>query len=212
MANVSPCKLPIDWKLLAQAEEFYRSRLGSTYLETSWIVDPEVAGITAPSDEIKCSRGQLVGSAEQGFLQMLSDEDPRIEIDKGKYYHSISPCFRDDVVDELHMTHFMKLELIYPLPKGGYTGMYSVLEEMMKCAGRFFIEVGEITCNVEMTSFNNHAYTGDSYDIIGLKSGIELGSYGIRKHGNIRWVYGTGLALPRFSQVKEAENKYENNI
>lgn len=31
--------------------------------------------------------------------------------------------------------------------------------------------------------------------------GIELGSYGIREHKYLKWVYGTGLAEPRFSNV-----------
>jgi hypothetical protein len=31
--------------------------------------------------------------------------------------------------------------------------------------------------------------------------GIEIGSYGVRNHKNIIWVYGTGLAEPRFSKV-----------
>ena len=37
----------------------------------------------------------------------------------------------------------------------------------------------------------------ESYDI--ESNGIELGSYGIRQHENITWVYGTGLAEPRLS-------------
>jgi hypothetical protein len=32
-------------------------------------------------------------------------------------------------------------------------------------------------------------------------NGIEVGSYGRREVGDFTWVYGTGLALPRFSQA-----------
>ena len=37
----------------------------------------------------------------------------------------------------------------------------------------------------------------DSADI--MYKDIELGSYGIRKHKNVEWIYGTGVALPRLS-------------
>ncbi len=198
MENVSPCKLPIDWEMLYKAEKYYRLALNSTYIETPWIVEPNVAGITAPSDEIKCSLGQLVGSAEQGFLQLLNDRDPKMEM--GRYYHSISPCFRNDVIDELHERHFMKLELIYPYADGnGYVGPYSVLSDMIDKAKELFFELGGVLSKVE-------PIVDQGYDIVGYKSGIELGSYGIRSAGGcIKWVYGTGLALPRFTLVKEKE-------
>lgn len=46
------------------------------------------------------------------------------------------------------------------------------------------------------------------YDL--LLSGIEVGSYGFREYKNNKWIYGTGLAEPRFSQAFEKfvkENK-----
>jgi hypothetical protein len=38
-----------------------------------------------------------------------------------------------------------------------------------------------------------------SFDLI--CKGIELGSYGIRKYNNHKWIYATGVAEPRLSQV-----------
>lgn len=38
-----------------------------------------------------------------------------------------------------------------------------------------------------------------SYDL--EINNIEVGSYGIRQYKNLFWVYGTGLAEPRFSQA-----------
>jgi hypothetical protein len=41
--------------------------------------------------------------------------------------------------------------------------------------------------------------TDEGYDI--NINGIEVGSYGFREIGDFMWVYGTGLAEPRFSQA-----------
>jgi hypothetical protein len=40
--------------------------------------------------------------------------------------------------------------------------------------------------------------TSDGYDI--EYNGVEIGSYGIRKTSFLEWIYGTGLAEPRFSR------------
>jgi hypothetical protein len=41
--------------------------------------------------------------------------------------------------------------------------------------------------------------TEDGWDLELL--GIEVGSYGIRRIGDVQYMYGTGLAEPRFGQV-----------
>ena len=44
-----------------------------------------------------------------------------------------------------------------------------------------------------------------SYDLI--YDNIELGSYGIRTYKNLKWIYATGIAEPRFSNtLKEIQN------
>lgn len=40
----------------------------------------------------------------------------------------------------------------------------------------------------------------ESFDL--MYQNIELGSYGIRKVEEFSFIYGTGLALPRFSYIK----------
>jgi hypothetical protein len=40
----------------------------------------------------------------------------------------------------------------------------------------------------------------DTYDI--EINGIEVGSYGIRSVDDVQYIYGTGLALPRYSTAK----------
>lgn len=47
-----------------------------------------------------------------------------------------------------------------------------------------------------------------TFDIVGVKTGVELGSYGIRERKNFVWIYGTGLALPRFEQVVQQEQLF----
>ena len=39
--------------------------------------------------------------------------------------------------------------------------------------------------------------------------GIELGSYGVRECEFVRWIYGTGLAEPRFSTLLKTQEKNE---
>jgi hypothetical protein len=32
---------------------------------------------------------------------------------------------------------------------------------------------------------------------------IEIGSYGMREYENFKWIYGTGMAEPRFSKARK---------
>jgi hypothetical protein len=34
-----------------------------------------------------------------------------------------------------------------------------------------------------------------------MYNGFELGSYGVRQYHDITWIYGTGIAEPRFSKI-----------
>lgn len=198
--NDRPCGMLIDWELLHDAEFFYRAYLESTYIEVPWIVDPDVAEITTDRHEIDTSFGRLVGSAEQGFLQLCKQGkiyNPEI------IYHSISPCFRDDEMDDLHERHFMKLELFELLCKT--SNDEKRLREIGGEAFKFFR--GQcLDCEI--------VPTGDLMcDIVSKNLKIEVGSYGIKSHdfggnvGKIRWVYGTGLALPRFSRALALEGR-----
>jgi len=44
-----------------------------------------------------------------------------------------------------------------------------------------------------------------NYDL--MYNDNELGSYGIRKHMNMSWIYGTGCAEPRLSFTVKNKNK-----
>jgi phenylalanyl-tRNA synthetase alpha subunit len=125
--------------------------------------------------------GYLVASGEQGFIELMIRENL-----VGKYF-TITPCFREEKYDELHLPYFMKLELIDTEVDN------KKLPAMINDAKRFFDNYLETKV----------IPTKDGYDIVSAKSNIELGSYGIRAYKEFLWVYGTGVAEPRLSQVLE---------
>jgi elongation factor P--beta-lysine ligase len=182
----------IDWALLSDAQQYYENN-GYIYQETPYIVPLEVNEITKPHDEpsfilqngiFSNTLGELVGSAEQGFIYLLLNNS---------LYHnklsSITPCFRSDKYDDLHQPWFMKLELFH------LSNDVSDLMEMIDTAHFFFSKYKS------KNDFLQTIKTGDyMYDI--LLNDIEIGSYGLREVGNFNFFYGTGLALPRFSIAK----------
>ncbi len=107
------------------------------------------------------------------------------KLPNGKYC-GLTPCFRDEkILDNLHQQYFMKVELINTINVNKNS-----LTEMINFAKNFF---------------NNYLKTEviqideNSFDIFG--NGIELGSYGIRKYNNTKYIYGTGCAEPRLSSA-----------
>lgn len=171
----------IDYGKLFNALEFYKGK-GFTYQDVAWSVSPAVSAITRPNqtEDFYLSDTVLVASAEQSFLQMMTD----YQLVRGRHC-AISPCFRDEQADALHGQYFMKVELIDTLNISELS-----LFTIMFTAHEFFSQY--IACHVEKT--------GDySYDIVAKDNGIELGSYGIRSHEKLNWIYATGCAEPRLS-------------
>lgn len=183
----------IEWKILANAIQFYID-LGYDYVEVPWMVSKEACEITAPPGkqllrtlEGTNEYGYPVGSAEQGFLQLsLTGKLP-----PGNYV-TCSPCFRNgDYGDKWHFPQFMKVELFDSLPQGDLS-----LSNMVFSAKCFFSkfalpeirEINETALDLEI-------------------DGIEVGSYGIGKYKDFSWVYGTGVAEPRLSQILKAKHE-----
>lgn len=171
----------IDWTMLSKAVDYYHNR-GYRYVEVPWVVSDAVHRLTCPRDEwiMRSDLGALVGSSEQSFLSL--DLDGKLE--KGRWL-ACTPCFRPDIPDDLHQQYFMKVEL--------YVNLDPTVEK-----------VQDVITHA-MAFFTAHApgrtevvRTGEaSWDIdIG---GIEVGSYGYREAGDLKWVFGTGIAEPRFS-------------
>lgn len=178
----------IDYSLIADAIEYYQDQ-GYELIDVPWTVPEHVLKITCKENHMfennKYLNNYLVGSAEQSFLDLIKRNKLRF----GKYC-AVTPCFRNDEEDELHQKYFMKLELIHYA--NNWWTLNTNLEMMIHDAQTFFSLFTDVT--VVKTSDER---SQESYDI--EHNGIELGSYGIRQHENIRWIYGTGIAEPRFS-------------
>ena len=171
----------IDWKMLSKAIDYYQTR-GYRYVEVPWTVNEDTHRLTCPNEGriIRSDIGALVGSSEQSFLEL--DRDGRLF--PGRWL-ACTPCFRPDTVDDLHQKGFMKVELYVNLAPS-----IDKVKIMLDHAYAFF--------NAHAPGLTAVVPTGEgTWDIeIG---GIEVGSYGYREADGTRWVYGTGIAEPRFS-------------
>lgn len=184
----------IDYALLGRAVQEYQRR-GYTYKEVPWMVPEEAIRATLPAPEpsyVACPRYEypdggcdafveacyLVGSAEQGFLQMGL---------KPGAYVGVTPCFRHEPQQNIfYQTGFMKVELFVNRDDASVDRVLGDALEVMATLSGTTPDVVE---------------TSEGYDL--ELAEIEVGSYGERKHQKFgRWIYGTGLALPRFSVAK----------
>lgn len=178
----------IDWINIENSISWYIDR-GYKYIDTPWIVEQSVSEITFPQDDaVSLTNGKvLVGSAEQGFLQLIVDKN----LQQGEYV-SAGPCYRlqDEGKSIFHRPYFFKVEL--------FCLCQNHFDANMKLQ-RVRNSVKEFLNNYTATSFTE-IETSDGYDF--ELNGIEIGSYGVRYHPTIGWwAYGTGLAEPRFTQA-----------
>lgn len=189
----------IDYKLIGEAVAFYES-IGFTYVEVPWAVSEDAIRATLPHPfpamELGRDHGDrglsvmypwtnyLVGSAEQGFLTL--------DLEEGAYV-GVTPCFRiEDENDILRQDMFMKVELFDNRPK-------ATVAQTLTAAERFFRD--QLNPVFFRPKSLQRVETPFGYDL--ELGGIEIGSYGERSHPDLgRWVYGTGLACPRFSVAK----------
>ena len=177
----------INYSLLSESLNFYET-LGYQRIEAPWTVTTHIAKITKPShiktDQFAFRENEktLVASGEQSFLYLYN----KGFLPKGKF-QTITPCFRSDAFDETHTKYFMKNELI---------DTKNVDEDHL-----------HLMIN-DVLSFYNNYVESDMLSVVKTEigfdieyKGIELGSYGIRECSFLKWIYGTGLAEPRFSRV-----------
>jgi hypothetical protein len=198
----------ISYQRLAEAERYYRIR-GYEPVDVSWHVSDKAIRMTCPreglyfplEDQTGINHGSLVASAEQSFIQMMLDGT----LKPGKY-QAISPCFRGDLIDEWHQLYFMKLELciflglVDPMDIDQWETEHWQMYEDAESFFRSFVPVLGI-CQEPIITLDYPQYC---IDICSVNPRIELGSYGIRYHPDVgSWIYGTGCAEPRLSQVIE---------
>lgn len=174
----------INWSNLAKALDYYKTH-SFKYIEVPWAVPTHIMQITYPFDyKFKTELGDPVASGEQSFLYLQFEQG----LNPGKYM-TITPCFRDEEETEFNFRQFMKLEL--------YVTDNVSKDHLMKIINICYSFLGTLfgAC-LELKDMGN-----GSFDI--MCKGIELGSYGIREHNGHKWIYATGIAEPRASQVCE---------
>ena len=209
----------INYGIIQHSIEHYE-QVGFQRVESPWTVTNPISDITRPKwageFTIKEKEKVLVASGEQSFLAMYN----KGFLPKGKF-QTVTPCFRDEKFDALHTKYFIKNELIIT----DDTSLFQ-LRLMVNQAREFFRDyclrlkkdddflivantIDDVLI-VKTTSGKdivvdevdvNDTYKWPTYDLV--YRGIELGSYGIRKCSFLTWIYGTGVAEPRLSQVIE---------
>lgn len=181
----------IDYKLLSDSISYYETKKFQR-IEAPWTVSERVDHITKPSDRIsfqlKHNNKCLVASGEQSFLYLYLKNF----LPKGQY-QTVTPCFRYESFDFLHTKYFIKNELI-KTDIVNKSALNQIVETCLKFYQPFFKKKLDI---VE---------TGDGFDI--EIDGKELGSYGIRSCEFLDWIYATGCAEPRTSNLISLFDKY----
>jgi hypothetical protein len=137
------------------------------------------SGLTSNGEHI------LLGSAEQAFIDRMLDGSM-----KPGRWQATTPCFREElVIDGLHKPYFMKLELIDYMPSDPDAALQRIIADAALVLGHHLAWCPAL--GVEKTE--------QGYDL--MLRGHEIGSYGIREYQGHHWVYGTGLAEPRFTTI-----------
>lgn len=176
----------VDWKKLSDAVAYYKG-LGYYYCELPWLQSRDVLNVTAPTPEHIIGTDfyslGLIGSAEQAFIGMHQN----VAVDPGQFV-SCSPCFRIEQIDWLHQTQFMKVELFQTINTTD-NGLQNMIQQCVEFYDKYMAKPQVVE-------------TSEGFDI--EVNGIEVGSYGIRSYRDLTWIYGTGLAEPRFSQAWRA--------
>lgn len=198
----------IDYSKISSATSFYSDH-GYNRIEVPWWVTSDIANITKPghiseSNNYRLSvNGKcLIASGEQSFLYLAN----KGQLLPGRY-QTITPCFRNEEYDQYHSKHFMKLELINLLENGTRVNQEMVID-IANTAFKFFQT--HMPLHVDKLSI----VETDDIDPIGVcwtrqldimmkinDEYVELGSYGARSTSFAQWIYGTGIAEPRFSKV-----------
>jgi len=174
----------IDYQILSDSIDYYETK-GFKRIESPWTVTKEISKITAPPNStfftIEEKKKVLVASGEQSLLYLYN----KGFLPKGKF-QTTTPCFRDELFDSLHTKYFIKNELMIT-DSVNQTTLASTVDDALSFFKKWLPDV-------EVKDTGNF-----SFDIV--YQGIELGSYGMRKCSFICWIYGTGVAEPRFSKV-----------
>lgn len=193
----------INYGYIERSCRFYEQK-GFTRLEVPWWASKDVVHITKPADikdredfYLPVNDMVLVSSAEQSFLALAKESKMPV----GRFF-AVTPCFRNEHETAMSCKYFLKTELIDTSIRADILDDVRLLGDMVNVAMGFF---REIVPSVELLKL---VCTDEGWDI--EYGGVEIGSYGIRFHEYMNWVYGTGVAEPRLSRaIAKAEHKYD---
>jgi aspartyl/asparaginyl-tRNA synthetase len=187
-------KETINYNLLNKALKYF-SKKGFKQVEVPWRVSKEaIEGTFKSSESLKSDDKFLIGSAEQGFLELYLQNKLT-----SNQLMSVSPCFRNGSEDYFHQQEFIKLELIY---FNNYQISYSDIiqyQVFKRFVLSFIIKKLKIKSSDIIVIKTNDSRSIYSEDI--MINGVEYGSYGIREFQGSYYIYGTGIALPRASKI-----------
>lgn len=188
----------VDYGLLHASTQCYEKN-GFKRVEAPWLVSEEISNLTRPKVVAQYvvhkeggnvlgdgKRKAFVASGEQSFLYMMA----KGYLPKGSY-QTITPCIRNEMFDETHVKYFIKNELIIVSPTAGDES--SLVDKICELATNFFMSCVLDPENVTVVE------TDIGYDV--NYHDVEVGSYGMRNSLVGEWIYGTGLAEPRFSRL-----------
>lgn len=200
----------IDYSVIADATSFYEGQ-GYKRIETPWWVTADIANITKPTGVPESSNYKLsvngkclVASGEQSFLYLVN----KGFLAAGKY-QTVTPCFRNEAYDAYHSKQFLKLELINLLPEGerACASQDAVVKVARQALSFFKRQAGGLASYLKLvpTGVKDPIACSktEQLDIVFELDGkqVELGSYGARETTFAMWIYGTGVAEPRFSRA-----------
>lgn len=181
--------------LILNGLEYYKKYKSIQVIDVPFLVNDHINRLTCPNwvQLVHHSDNKsYVGSAEQSFLELF--HNGIIQPSKNhteNNYMALTPCIRDEQQDDSHFKVFLKCEL-FSFNENEYLNF-------LKYASGFFNQYTNISISK----------TNDGYDINGLNTQIELGSYGKRtvciKDKLITYSYGTAFAEPRLSYVIQKE-------
>lgn len=190
----------IDYGIISHSIEYYAAA-GFLRIEAPWTVSKETSAITRPEERIDYMLDHngkvLVASGEQSFLYMMI----KGYLPPGKY-QTVTPCFRYESFDMLHSKNFIKNELI--ITDDVSFGKFQWVA--FKCLDFF-----EQYFPREALDTKPNPDAKNSMDIECKIDGkcYELGSYGMRTHGYLEWIYATGCAEPRLSNLRDMYKKWD---
>jgi hypothetical protein len=203
-----------QYRRLCDAVDYYTS-LGYRYIDTPWLVQQKVCNSTKPRQfrpihhhiDALNHTFHIVASGEQSFLQLQYERHKFGQPLMTGKYQTITPCYRDEqIIDEQHRIGFMKLELIEWVD--GNMSAVDAQQSVLRMAddALIFFKQYVLSAKLAPNELNITEFGLDAQS----PSGIELGSYGVRRRQirdfRLHWVYGTGCAEPRLSYAIEKES------